>query len=324
MLRIINGEAVRALYQIEHAVPDMARALTGFSSGQTYQHPRLTVEPPESGGMVLIMPAAAGDKFGLKILRMFPRSAERGLPGVQGLVILVDAVHGEPLAVIDGTAVTEIRTAAVTALATDSLAPADATTLGVIGAGVQARGHLAGLAGTRPWKTVRLYGPRRERAEALAIWAQERGIPVEVAGSAREAVREADVICTVTSACSPVLADADVADRKVHINAIGSFGPTCRELPTQLMARARVIVDSREAALAEAGEVIVPQAEGALAHDIIAAELGQVLSGDRPGRMGDEVTVFKSLGLPIEDVMACETIYRRAVETGAGDLVSFP
>jgi ornithine cyclodeaminase len=254
---------------------------------------------------------------------MFPRATERGLARVQGLIILVDAVHGEPLAVIDGISVTEIRTAAVAALATEHLARPDATELGMIGAGVQARGHLRALAQVRPWKSVRLFSRTRARAEQLVQWACDQGMPAEVADSPADALRDADVICTVTSANDPVLTAANVAEDGVHINAVGAFGPACRELPSRLMARARIFVDSRPAALSEAGDIIIPLRDNVITEDAIVAELGEVLAGVA-GRLGDELTVFKSLGLPIEDTVACETIYRRAVERNAGFEIDFP
>jgi ornithine cyclodeaminase len=323
MLRIIDSATVRSLYTIADAVPAMADALVRFSAGKAYQHPRVTVQPPDTDGMVLLMPAATDTTLALKVLSMFPRSVSRGLPSVQGLIVLVDAVYGEPVALIDGTAVTEIRTAAVTALATDRLAPPAAGTLALIGAGAQARGHLLALADTRPWTAVRIHSRTAERATALAEWARARGIAAEVVDSAAEAVWDAKVICTVTSACSPVLAAADVAESGVHINAVGAFGAHCRELPSELVARSRLFVDSREATLREAGDVMIPMAEGAVGPDVIVGEIGGVLAGDK-GRLGDELTIFKSLGLPIEDLMTAQMIYQRAVEEDAGLRVTFP
>jgi ornithine cyclodeaminase/alanine dehydrogenase-like protein (mu-crystallin family) len=325
MLRVINGSAVRELYPIAEAIPDMEGAMTRFSAGEAYQHPRVAIEPPGEGGLVLLMPAMSGAAIGLKVLSMFPKAPERGLPGVQGILLLIDAVHGEPLAVVDGIAVTEVRTAAVTALATARMAPPDATSLGFIGAGVQAKAHLAGLAQLQPWKSIRVFSRTAQRAERLAAWAADSlGLTVDAVGSPAAAVRGADVVCTVTSASEPVLADADIAERATHVNAIGAFGPTWRELPTAVMARSRIVVDSREAALAEAGDVLIPIREGALTEDMVVAELGEVLAGRVPGRVGDEVSVFKSLGLPIQDAVACETIYRRAVERGMGEEIAFP
>lgn len=323
MLRIIDSATVRSLYTIADAIPAMADALARFSAGTAYQHPRVTVEPPDTDGMVLLMPAATDTTLALKMLSMFPRSVSRGLPSVQGLIVLVDAVFGEPVAIIDGTAVTEIRTAAVTALATDWLAPENADTLTLIGAGAQARGHLVALARVRPWAGIRMHSRTAERAAALAEWAGEQGIAVEVVGSVAEAVRGASVICTVTSACSPVVAARDVAEGGVHINAVGAFGATCRELPSELVARSRLFVDSREAALREAGDVMIPMAEGVVRPDVIAGEIGGVLTGGK-GRLGDELTIFKSLGLPVEDLMTSQMIYQRAVERDAGQQVTFP
>jgi alanine dehydrogenase len=322
-MRVIDSATVWSLYSVREAGPAMADALISFSKGSAYQHPRITVEPPGRGGMLLVMPAASAEMVGLKLLSMFPRAAEKGLANVQGLVILVDGVHGEPLAIIDGTAVTEIRTAAVTALATDLLAGPAAASLAMIGAGVQARGHLQALAGVRPWESIRLYSRTQARAQALRDWAGTEGITVELAGSARAAVRDADVICTVTSTCQPVLADSDVRGTGVHLNAIGAFGPDCRELPTDLVSRARIFVDSREAALKEAGDILVPLRAGAITEAAIVAELGEVLGGTA-GRQDSELTIFKSLGLPIEDVVACAAIYERAVQRDAGFTFEFP
>lgn len=325
MLRVINASTVRELYPISEAMPRMEEALVRFSAGQAYQHPRVAVEPPGEGGQILLMPALSGGAVGLKVLSMFPRAAERGLPGVQGLVLLIDAVHGEPLAIIDGTAVTDIRTAAVSVLATAHMAPPDAESLAFIGAGVQARGHLTGLATLQPWKSIRIFSRTTDRAERLAAWAAESlGLTVEVVDTPAAAVREAEVVCTVTSASEPVVADADIPRHRTHINAIGAFGPASRELPSSLVARSRIIVDGREAAMAEAGDVVVPIQEGVLTPDAIAGELGEVLAGRVAGRTRDEVSVFKSLGLPIEDAVACEEIYRRAVERGLGDEIAFP
>ncbi len=323
MLRVISSADVRALYSINDTLPAMRQALIDFSNGSAYQHPRVTVEPPGEGGMVLLMPAASGGQLGLKLLSMFPRAGERGLASVQGLVVLLDAVYGEPLAILDATTVTEIRTAAVTAVATDALARPDASGLAVIGAGVQAKGHIQALAPVRPWKFIRLYSRSAERAQALAAWSGDQGVEVEITESASAAVRDADVICTATSACEPVLADEDVAKPGVHISAVGAFGPSCRELPTDLIGRARLFVDSRQAALSEAGDLVVPLRNGTITENSIVAEIGEVLAG-AAGRLDNELTVFKSLGLPIQDAVACAAIYQRAVRQDVGTSVEFP
>lgn len=320
-IKVISGRAVRELVAPADLVAPMRDALVGFSAGTLYQHPRVTVEPSE-GNYVLIMPAATTETAGLKVLTMFARSADRGLPSVQGLVILVDAVHGEPLAVLDGTVVTELRTGAVSALATDALAREDSRTLAVIGAGVQGAAHLSALRDTRPWQEIRVHSRNAERARQLVKLAQADGLPARFAASATEAVAGADVVCTTTSSCSPVLTDEDIAPG-THITAVGAFGATCRELPTELVARARLFADSRQSVMAEAGDILIPIAEGRLTDPVIT-EIGEVLAGTGQGRAdATEITVVKSLGMPIEDVIACDLVYRRAVRDGAGQDVDF-
>jgi ornithine cyclodeaminase len=322
-MRIISGADIRALVNTADLVKPMGEALASFSTGGIQQQPRVTVAPEQLDGRVLIMPSsspAAG--VGLKVLSMFERSTERALPSVQGLVILLDPDFGEPLALLDGTALTELRTAAVTARATDALARADAVRMAVIGAGVQARAHLEGLAGVREWTRIRVVGRNRERAEALVAHGRDLGLPAELAENAAQACRDADVVCTATSSWTPVLEDADVATEGVHINAIGAFGPDCRELPTALVARGEVFVDSREGALAEAGDLLIPIAEGAVTAAHIRAEIGEVLAGTAPGRVEEgATTIFETLGLAVQDLVTARIVYDRAVAAGLGATV---
>lgn len=326
-MRIIDATTVRKLVSIGDTIPALTSALIRLSAGEADQQPRVTVTPRGHDGALLLMPAVStgSDLVSLKLLSMFPRSAERGLPSVQGMVILIDGVYGEPLAIIDGTAVTEIRTAAVTAIATDRLAPVGASVLALIGAGVQARGSLEALGPIRPWRQIRIFSRTRERGERLCRWATDRGLPATVVDSPHAAVAGADVVCTATSACAPVLSDDSVAERGVHISAIGAFGPTCRELPGETVQRSKLFVDSREAVLREAGDILVPHGEGRLAGDVPLVEIGEVLAGRRGGRSDEaEVTIFKSVGLPIEDAVACDVIYQRALATASGHDIAFP
>lgn len=322
-MRIISGTDIRALVTTADLVKPMGEVLAAFSTGAVHQQPRVTVAEQEMAGRVLIMPAtssAAG--VGLKVLSMFERSPERGLPSVQGLMILLDPDFGEPLALLDGVALTQARTAAVTARATDVLARADAHRMAVIGAGVQARAHLEGLAGVRAWTRVRVVSRTRERAEELAAYGRGLGLPVELAGSAADACRDADVVCTATSSWTPVLEDTDVAQEGAHVNAIGAFGPQCRELPTALVARSEVFVDSRPGALAEAGDLLIPLHEGAITETHIRAEIGEVLAGVAQGRVDERsTTVFETLGLAVEDLVAARIVYDRAVAADLGTVV---
>jgi ornithine cyclodeaminase/alanine dehydrogenase-like protein (mu-crystallin family) len=319
-IKILGGQLVRELITIDDLTVPMRDALTKFSAGEVFQHPRVTVEPG-GGSLLLLMPAGTESLTGLKILTMYPGAASAGLPSVQGLVVLVDATTGEPLALLDGAAITELRTAAVSAVATDRLARADATSLAIIGAGVQAAAHVRALATIRPWRSIRIYSRSAARVEKLVALVRAEGIDVTAVSSAAEAVREADVVCTTTSACSPVFEDADTA-AGAHITAVGAFGPTCRELPSALVARAELFADSREAVLAEAGDILTPMAEGLVTAESVT-EIGDVFGGRHPGRADEnQTTVFKSLGLPIEDVVACGLVYRRAVAEKRGEDVS--
>jgi ornithine cyclodeaminase/alanine dehydrogenase-like protein (mu-crystallin family) len=320
-MRLIDNRTVRDLVTVADLTGPMREALIGFSAGTVRRHPRVTVEPSD-GDHILIMPAATATMTGLKMLTMFPRAVHHGLPSVQGLVILVDGQTGQPLSVLDATAITELRTAAVSAVATDRLARPDASTLAVIGAGVQGGAHLRALGAVRPWDSIRVFSRGTDRARRLVEQAGAAGLPVRLAASAAEAVAGADVICTATSDCSPVLPDTPLTPG-AHITAVGAFGAGCRELPTELVVGADLFADSRDAVLAEAGDVLIPLAEGKLSDPDIT-EIGAVLGGRHPGRAdAGRITVFKSLGLPIEDVVACELVYRRAVAAGAGQEVEF-
>ncbi|GAA3435561.1 ornithine cyclodeaminase family protein [Kutzneria kofuensis] len=321
-IKVISGSTVRRLVTLADLAGPMRDALVGFSAGTVYQHPRVTAEPSD-GDYVLIMPAGGGGKVGLKVLTMFAASTQHGLPSVQGLVVLVDGTTGQPLALVDGTVITELRTAAVSALATERLARADARTLAVIGAGVQATAHLEALQGVREWDDVRVHSRTPERGQQLVKQAEAWGLPVRWAPSAAEAADGADVICTATSSCSPVI-PSDAVGPGTHITAVGAFGATCRELPTEVVVRATLFADSHASVLAEAGDVLIPIGEGRLPADPPLTEIGRVLAGDHPGRTDDdEVTVFKSLGLPVEDVAACTLVYDRALAAGAGQDVDF-
>lgn len=320
-IKVISGRLVRELVSLDDLIKPMRDALVGFSAGSVFQHPRVTIEP-SPGDMVLLMPAGTAELTGLKVLTMYRGAVERGLPSVQGLVVLMDATTGEPLALLDGNVITELRTAAVSAVATDALARPDAEVLAIVGAGVQGAAHLRGLAAVRRWSDIRVYSRTPERAEALVARVRAEGIVATVASTAAEAVADADVVCTATSACSPVLTADDVAPG-AHVTAVGAFGPTCRELPSALVGRATLFADSLAAVLAEAGDVLVPMEEGVVPAGAVT-EIGAVLAGERPGRTrADETTVFKSLGLPIEDVVACGQVYRKAMAGGLGDDVEF-
>jgi ornithine cyclodeaminase/alanine dehydrogenase-like protein (mu-crystallin family) len=321
-MKIIGSQTVRELITLGDLLEPMRNALVGFTTGTVFQHPRVTAEPTPTD-RVLIMPAATADSMGIKIITMYQRAVEHALPSIQGLIILIDPTHGQPVAIVDGTVITELRTAAVSALATDTLARDDATTLAILGAGVQARAHLTALQSIRDWTTIRIHSRTVSKADALYTWARTHGLPATLCHSPTDAVSGADVICTATSSCQPVLSTDDVIPHGVHITAVGAFGPTCRELPTDLVTRCTLFADSQDSVSREAGDILVPIAEGHLS-DLSLTEIGSVFAGAHPGRTTpDENTLFKSLGLPIEDVVACNLVYQRAVQADAGVNVEF-
>jgi ornithine cyclodeaminase/alanine dehydrogenase-like protein (mu-crystallin family) len=324
ILVLTHGEVERLL-PMAVCIELMAEALAGLARGQAHQPLRLVLRPPGAAGVMALMPAyraGAAPAFGLKAIGVFPGNVARGLDSHQGAVMLFDGATGELRAVMNAAAVTAIRTAAVSAVATRALAREDAGDLALLGSGVQARSHLAALALVRRVRRVRVASRRFERARAFAD--DLRGLfAVEAMATPEEAVRGADLVVTATSAAEPVLRREWIAPG-THLNVVGASLPDRREVDGATMAAARVFVDRRESAESEAGDYKLAVREGAVAPDHIRAELGDVLIGAAPGRTGpDEITLFKSLGLAVEDLWAAAFVYERACETGAGTRVEF-
>lgn len=258
----------------------------------------------------------------MKAVSVFPGNAKRGIDTHQGAVLLFEADTGRLSALMDGAAITAIRTAAVSGVATDLLARSDASELAILGAGVQARTHVEAIAAVRPLRRVRIWSRNPERAATLASELRPRfTFSIDAPLGAEAAVRDADIVTTVTASAEPVLQRGWLKPG-VHINAVGSSIPTSREIDTATMVAARLFVDRRESALAEAGDLLIPMKEGAVKADHIQAELGDVIIGKHPGRRSSgELTLFKSLGLAVEDVASAAYIVRRARETGTGQTV---
>jgi len=300
-LPFLDESRVRPLLRLEELIPTMRDALAALSAGRVVQPVRTVVPVTSHAGFLGVMPAHAGTALGAKLVTFYP--ANIGVPTHHAIVVLFRPETGEPLAVMDGRLITELRTAAASAVATDLLARPNASVLGILGAGVQAGSHLDALRLVRGFREVRVWSPRNAGAFAAA-----RGITR--AESAEAAVRGADVIVTATSATSPVLMGDWVAPG-AHVNAIGACRSEWRELDDALLARARIWVDSREAALAESGDVIAAGAG-------LVGEIGAVANGAVPGRRAaGEITVFKSLGVAVEDVASAELVWRRLAEAGS-------
>ena len=295
---LLDEAAVRRLLRVEEVIPVMEQALAAFSSGKVVQPVRTMLPIAEHQGFLGLMPAYTGAALGAKLVALFPRNTD--VPTHHAVIQLFRPETGEPLVTMDGTLITEVRTAAVSAVATKYLARSDASVLAILGAGVQARSHLHALRLVRDFREVRVWSPRR--AEAFA-----RELGIRAAGSAEEAVRGADVVVTATSSRTPVLSGAWLSPG-AHVNAVGAPRPDWRELDDRVLSRARLYVDSRAAAVQESGDVIAGGPER------IVGELGEVVAGLIPGRqLSDEITLFKSLGLAVEDVATAHLVYQKAV-----------
>jgi ornithine cyclodeaminase len=298
----------------------MDAALRALARGDALLPLRSLTKLPVDSSVLALMPAWLGEPaaFGVKVISWFPSNHGTPYDAHQGAVLLFEPEHGQLIAVIDASAVTAIRTAAVSAVATRALASEDAAQLAIIGTGIQAGTHLEAMCAVRPFERIRVFSPEADARERFASRARRNGFPVVAAESTQEAVSNAQVVCTVTAATTPVL-ERRWLSPGVHINAVGACTPKARELDSDTVADARLYVDRRESALNEAGDFLIPRAEGRLADGHIIGELGDLLLGRVPGRSGPrDITLFKSLGLAIEDVAAAHRIYANAIERGAG------
>lgn len=323
---IVNQSEVPRLLPMKDCIDVMARAFAALARGEAAMPLRQILWLPERAGALGLMPAHLTGlaAIGLKAVTFFPGNEGTDLDSHQGAVLLFESGRGRLLAVIDATSVTSVRTAAVSGLATRILAREDAGDLAIVGSGVEARTHLEAMLTVRKIRRIRVASKTPDRARAFAEReAKRHGIQVTPSASVREAVEGADLICSVTSSREPVIQGEWLAPG-AHVNAIGSSVATARELDTAAVVRSRLFVDQRESALIEAGDVVIPIQEGAMTAGHIVAELGELVTGEAKGRTSPaEVTVFKSVGLAIEDVAAAQHIYTKARGSGLGKWVEF-
>jgi ornithine cyclodeaminase/alanine dehydrogenase-like protein (mu-crystallin family) len=320
MTLLVGQDDVPRLLPMSDCIESMAGALAALARGEAVLPLRQIVRLP-SGGFLGSMPAAVGalGVFGIKALSVFHGNEGTAFDSHQGAVLLFESTHGRLLAIVDATSVTAIRTAAVSAVATRLLAREDARVLAILGTGVQARTHLEAIRLVRPLTRVRVFSRDPGRVRAFAEReSKAHGIEVEPCASAEMALRGADIVCTVTSSCEPVLRGVWLA-AGAHVNVVGAATPECREVDTAAVVRSRVFVDRRESALHEAGDLMIPMAERAITEAHVQAELGELLTGRADGRQSSEdVTLFKSLGLAIEDVAAAHVVHANAERLGLG------
>jgi ornithine cyclodeaminase/alanine dehydrogenase-like protein (mu-crystallin family) len=322
-LLLARGDLTRVL-DLDAVIEAVSGAFSAYSSGQTQTPLRVGVEPPGTGGVLLAMPCAVAEPpaLGAKIVSVFRGNPARGLPTVTSTYVLSDYATGAPLALMDGSYLTAVRTAAGSAVATRALSSNEAQTLGVFGTGVQARFHVETIRRVRGLQEVFVCGSTREKSEAFARWVMDAtGLSARSATPGETSA--AEIVATCTTSPVPVVIPERVTNG-AHVNAVGAFTPTTRELPPALIGRARVYVDTRAGALSEAGDLLLAVSEGAFALENVAGEVGEVLLGTASGRSGaEEITVYKSVGAAFLDAATARLAFEEARRRGVGTVYDF-
>ena len=318
---ILTHSQVRELLPMRECMDAVAEALADLARGRGSQPLRSEIVLPDRQGVLAWMPGslASGKPFGIKILSVLDGAAKMGLDSHQGGVMIFDPESGSPLALLEAGAITAVRTAAVSALATERLARKDAATLAVLGAGTQARSHIEAMLEVRSFGTIRIWGRDPKAVErVISEQAARHGVRFEASADVRSAVAGADVVCTTTSARKPILF-GDMLEEGMHINAVGASVPSWLEIDPGVVPRSTLFTDRRESLENEAGEYRRALERGVIDGDHLRAEIGEVLIGGHPGRTSeDEITLFRSLGLAVEDIAAGRLVYERALERGIG------
>lgn len=324
---VLNQSEIVELLPPNECIEVMRKAFAAVAAGQVYQPLRNILRVPEAKGLLGLMPSYTSGvhaAYGLKAVCVFPENPTLGKDTHQGGVLLFSAETGELLSVMNASAITAIRTAAVSAVATDLLARGEAETLAILGSGVQSRAHLSAIAEVRNIKQCRVASKSLDHAAVFAKDMQPSfQFPIEAADSVEEAVRNADLIVAATNTVEPIIKRQWIASG-AHLNLVGSCFPHTREVDGATMAACSLFVDSRESTMNESGDYIIALREGSIQADHIKAELSELVAGTTVGRgTRDEITIFKSLGLAFEDLFAAEYLYRKAAESGAGTWVDF-
>jgi len=318
---IINHSQVRELLPVRDCMEVVGKALSDLARGEGVQPLRSSFLRPDRQGVLAWMPGslAAGRPFGIKVLSVVECPGELGVGSHQGGVMIFDPANGTPLALCEAGAITAVRTAAVSALATDRLAGADSEILAILGAGTQASSHIEAMLEVRRISHVRVWSRDSDKVRVFAKeQAARHGMTVEAAADVESAVAGADVVCTTTSAREPILF-AEMLEPGMHINAVGASIPSWREIDPGVLPLATLFTDRRESLANEAGEFIQALEMGLVERGLMVPEIGEVFNGGHPGRTSEtEITLFRSLGLAVEDIAAAQLVYRRAVERGVG------
>jgi ornithine cyclodeaminase len=323
---ILNQSDIEALLPMPACIDVMASALSSLARGDAVLPLRTVMRIPKTENFFAAMPGYVEvdgtGVFGAKLVTVFPGNQGTPFDSHQGAVLIFDNERGGVAAVLDGTAITSIRTGAVSGVATRALARANASALAILGSGVQAHSHLRAMCAVRPIKTLRVWSRNPDNARAFVDYARrEHGLDASASPTGVEAVRDADIVCAATSSNEPVLF-GEWLSPGTHVNAVGVSQPHARELDSATVVRSRLYVDRRESALKEPGDILAPLKAGEITPDHIVGEIGEVLIGRAPARRSaDEITLFKSLGLAIEDLASASYVYAEALRTGAGTRV---
>jgi len=329
MLILSAAEVCQAL-PMQEVIQAMKAAYTALSNGQAELPLRTHLPIPTHEAVALFMPVflndAHGEALAVKVVSLFPHNVTSGLPLIHAVVLVLEADTGKPYALLEGSALTAIRTGAASGAATELLARADSRVVAIFGAGVQGRTQLEAVCTVRPIQTGWIFDSDRTQAEGFVReMAGRHPIPYElrIAGSPAQAVVDADVICTATTSTNPVFSDQDLKPG-VHINAVGAYTPEMQEIPAETVRRAWLVVDSRTACLSEAGDVIQPIQKGFFTEDHIQAELGEIVTAQRPGRTGEvQITLFKSVGVAVQDAAAARLVLQNALKMGLGQTIAW-
>jgi len=328
---VLSDKEVLELLPMKECIAVMREALIALADGKAEQPLRTIIRPPDAKGVMGLMPAYMSGgitdhqaAFGLKAICVFPGNPANGKDAHQGAVLLFSADTGELLAMMNASAITAIRTAAVSGVATDLLATPGACNLAIIGSGVQARSHLRAMSEVRSIKRCRIASRHFEHAQKFAEELRQKfSFALEPVETIEAALDTADLIVTATTAVEPIVRREWIA-AGAHLNVVGSSTPKAREVDSETMAAASLFVDRRESTINEAGDYLLATRDGVIGPDHIRGEIGQILNGTKPGRTSpEEITLFKSLGIAIEDLFAAEYLYRKARERNLGTQVSF-
>jgi len=322
---ILAEKEVRRLIDIDELILALEQAHIQYSKGQAVMPVRLVVPLPQIQGRITSMPGYLNDikALGMKVVTYFSNNPSHDWPAILATIMLFSADTGQMIALMDGAYITAIRTACASALATRVLANPGAATLGLLGAGVQARAHLQAIARVRPLRQIKIFSPSGVSAAAVKRDLEKAlQVAIEIAPNAEAVVRGSDLLVTVTTAREPIVR-AEWLEPGVHINAVGSHRPDLREIDGATLARAKVVVDSREAIMAECGDILLALKERSVGADVIHGEIGEVLAGSKAGRRSaDEITLYKSVGIAVQDVATANLVYHKALERNIGTHVA--